>query len=47
MKTMKCGSEIKRVKENQVNEFKKKGFDFCKKSVWKENVRDKGKNESK
>ena len=43
MKTMKMADEVRRIEENEIAEFLRKGWGFCKKSVWKEKVRDKGK----
>lgn len=40
MKTMKRGDEIVRVKESEVKSKLTQGFDYCKKSEWKEKVRD-------
>ncbi|MFW6281287.1 MAG: hypothetical protein ACOC1O_00645 [bacterium] len=40
MKTMKKNDDIKRVKEEKVNDYKELGYEFCPKKEWKEKVRD-------
>lgn len=39
MKTMLKGKDIVRVQEKQVEDFLSKGYEFCPKKVWKDEVR--------
>ena len=39
MKTMRKGKDIVRVSEKQQYEFLEKGYDYCSKQVWKDEVR--------
>jgi hypothetical protein len=39
MKTMKLGDQIKRVGEKEVKQMLERGWQYCSKKLWKENVR--------
>ena len=39
MKTMKLGDQIKRVGEKEVKQMLERGWQYCPKKLWKENVR--------
>mgnify|MGYP005847196297 CR=1 FL=1 len=40
MKIMKLGEEIRKVKEEQVNNYLSDGWSYCPRSEWKTKVRD-------
>lgn len=39
MKTMRKGKDIVRIKDKQEKEFLAKGYEYCPKKVWKDEVR--------
>jgi hypothetical protein len=39
MKTMRKGKEILRVSEKQQDDFLERGYEYCPKKVWKDEVR--------